>query len=80
MILLKSFNLTKKTVEDLNFDISYFLKGDINIEHGQLFLLLFPVVLLALYIGNRTIDKISKKGFQIFVHSMLVAIACTLLF
>ncbi len=58
----------------------YFLKGDISIEHGELFLLLFPVVLLALYVGNRTIDKISKKGFQIFVHSMLVAIACTLLF
>lgn len=30
MILLKSFNLTKKTVKDLNFDISYFLKGDIK--------------------------------------------------
>ena len=58
----------------------YFLKGDINIEHGQLFLILFPVVLLALYLGNHTIDKISKKGFQIFVHSMLFAIACTLLF
>ncbi|PHR74431.1 MAG: hypothetical protein COA66_01170 [Arcobacter sp.] len=60
--------------------IGYFLRGDINLEHGQLFLFLFPVVLLALYVGNRTIDKISKKGFQIFVHTMLVSIAFTLFF
>jgi len=60
--------------------IGYALRGNITMEHGELFLLLFPVVLLALYVGNRTIDKISKKGFQIFVHSMLVSIGFTLFF
>ena len=30
MILLKSYNLTKKTVQDLGFDISYFIKGAIK--------------------------------------------------
>ena len=42
MILLKSYNLTKKTVQDLGFDISYFIKGAIKTCHClSLFLQLF---------------------------------------
>jgi len=58
----------------------YLTRGEINSSHFQMFLLLIPAVALGLFVGNRTIDRISKTKFQLLVHSMLIAIGVTLFF
>lgn len=60
--------------------IGYITRGEINSSHLGFFVLLAPAVLLGLIVGNKTIDKISKRKFQIFVHSLLIIIGLTLFF
>lgn len=60
--------------------IGYFTRGEIDTTHIKMFALLIPAVALGLIVGNRTVDLISKRKFQIFVHSLLIIIACTLFF
>lgn len=58
----------------------YLTRGEIHASHFSMFLLLAPAVALGLFVGNRTVDKISKRRFQMLVHSMLIAIGLTLFF
>lgn len=58
--------------------IGYFIRGQITINHFHMFLLLFPAVLLGLFIGNKVLMKISVKKFQTFVYIMLICIGITL--
>lgn len=58
--------------------IGYITRGEINPSHMNMFLLLAPAVVLGLIIGNKTVDIISKRKFQIFVHSLLIIIGLTL--
>ena len=60
--------------------IGYITRGEINSSHFGMFLLLIPAIGLALFVGNKIIDHISKRKFQIFVHSLLIIIGCTLFF
>lgn len=60
--------------------IGYIIRGEINTSHFGMFLLLLPAVGLGLFVGNRAIDYISKRKFQIFIHSLLIIIGCTLFF
>ena len=60
--------------------IGYITRGEINSSHIGMFFLLIPAIALALFVGNKAIDHISKRKFQIFVHSLLVIIGCTLFF
>lgn len=56
----------------------YLFRGEINASHASMFLLLFPAVALGLVVGNKTVDYISRKKFQLFVHSLLICIGLTL--
>lgn len=58
--------------------IGYFIRGQITINHFYMFLLLFPAVLLGLFIGNKVLAKISIKRFQTFVYILLICIGITL--
>ena len=58
MILLKSYNLTKKTVQDLNFDVSYFCKGDIKTVERN-----YESPFNIFFIDKSQIQKI--KGFRL---------------
>lgn len=60
--------------------VGYFMRGEINASHLNMTLLLAPAVFLGLLVGNKTIDRISKRKFQIFVHSLLILIGITLFF
>lgn len=60
--------------------VGYISRGEINTSHTGMFLLLIPAVALGVYIGNRAVDSISKRKFQIFIHSMLIIIGCSLFF
>ena len=60
--------------------LGYITRGEINRSHLGMFLLLIPAVGLALLVGNKVIDHISKRKFQIFVHLLLIIIGCTLFF
>jgi hypothetical protein len=60
--------------------VGYFMKGEINIAHLSMTMLLAPAVFLGVIVGNKTIDKISKRKFQFFVHGLLIIIAITLFF
>lgn len=60
--------------------MGYITKGEINSSHFGMFMLLAPAVLLGLLVGNKIIDKISKRKFQIFVHTLLILIGLTLFF
>lgn len=60
--------------------VGYLLRGEINKSHIGMFLLLIPAVGLALFVGNKAIDFISKRKFQILIHVMLIIIGSTLFF
>lgn len=56
----------------------YISRGEVSSVHLKMFFLLIPAVLLGLFIGNKTVDKITKNKFQVFVHVLLIAIGITL--
>lgn len=58
--------------------IGYLTRGEIHGSHFILFVILFPAVLLALLVGNRIVEKISKDKFQLFVHGILLFIGITM--
>ncbi len=60
--------------------LAFLINGDLSFAHVELFIYLLPSLVLAIYIGNRTVDKISKTAFQTFIHIILILISFSLFF
>lgn len=60
--------------------VAHIAKGNWQLDTVYNFLLLLPVVMLALFVGNRLHDKVDGQQFLTVVHIILIFSGITLLF
>lgn len=58
--------------------LELFSIGEIKTSHLGTLLALIPAMLLGIYVGNKVVDKISRRNFQILIHCILILIGITL--
>lgn len=58
--------------------VGLFSRGEIKLSHLGTLLALIPAMLLGIYVGNKVVDKISRRNFQILIHCILIFVGMTL--
>lgn len=58
--------------------ITMLLNGTMKLHHLNILMYLIPAMILGIIMGNKVVDKITKRNFQITVHTILVLVGISL--